>query len=109
MNKCLIEILDPQRKTRTPAKAYLCVSSTEDVTLPNARVYAADIGLPEMALMLWSAEYAIKSCCEQVAGLRKLIDEAHETLDESAVEAFDTTSILYHPEGMSDDSGNDDK
>lgn len=94
MNKCLIEILDPHSKVRTPAKAYLCVSSTENENMPNARLYAADIDLPEMALMLWSAEQVIASCCEQIAGLREMIDEVHKLLDESAAEAFNTKSIL---------------
>lgn len=103
MNKCLIKILDPHGKVRTPAKAYLCVSFTERVNLPNRRLYASDMNLPEMAVMLWSAEQVIASCCEQITGLREMIDEAHKVLDEYAAEAFDTTSILYHPEGKSND------
>lgn len=108
MNKCLIELLDPQGKVRVPAKAYLCVSSTEGIRIPNCRVYAANFDVGEMALMLWSAEQAIKNCCEQIPGLRKIIDGAHEFLDDSLDVMFDTTTIMYRPESSDDGDTDDD-
>lgn len=106
MNTCWIEILDPQGKVSVPAEAYLCVSSTEGVRIPNCRVYAANLDVSDMALMLWSAEQAIKICCEQISGLRKIIDSAHEFLDDSSDVTFDMTSIMYRPE--SSDYGDTD-